>query len=414
VRSGKTYLGRAGATVTRRPGLVILLILLISAPVVAVAFTIPVSYDTTNLGLPSSNPTQQGLTVLEQQFGPSVFAPSWVLVTFSQPVFPDSTVNLPELEDVASLTQLLNSTSGVSGVGSLVGSGGATLPVWLNLSELPPGPRALLLIDEATYVGIDGRTVQFQVATSSSGYSAAGGDVFGTIHGELSSFQSTHPEVETVYYGGAAQVTRDAQALTNSLMEWMLIGVTIGIFVVLFLILGTAIVPALVLGAIGLSILWAWVAIYYVVDMVKGIPLLFFIPLVLIVLTLGLGMDYNALVLTRVKEERLRGADSSEAIRRAVTHVGGVVTAAAVILGGPFIVLGILSSVGIIAAIGLGIGIATLLQSFVAQTYLIPAILALGKDKIWWGIGAKTAPPDSAPTGGPPRSTDGEARNGRP
>jgi RND superfamily putative drug exporter len=414
VRSGRTYLSRAGATVTRRPGLVILLILLISAPVVVVALSVPVSYDTTNLGLPSSNPTQQGLTVLEQRFGPSVFAPSWVLVTFSGPLFLNSSVNLQELENVASLTQLINSTSGVSGVGSLVGSGGAPVSDWLNLSKLPPGPRALLLIDEKTYVGIDGRTVEFQVSTNANGYSAAGGEVFGTIHGELVSFQSTHPEVDAVYFGGAAQVTRDAQALTNSLMEWMLIGVAVGIFVVLFLILGTAIVPALALGAIGLSIIWAWVAIYFVVDLVKGIPLLFFIPLVLIVLTLGLGMDYNALVLTRVKEERLRGASSSEAIQRAVTHVGGVVTAAAVILGGPFIVLGVLSSVGIIAAIGLGIGIATLLQSFVAQTYLIPAILAIGKDKIWWGIGTKAPQTESAHVGGPANAANPEAGELRP
>jgi RND superfamily putative drug exporter len=388
LRADKTYFSQAGKLVTSHPAAVIIVILLISVPVVIVAMGVPVSYDVTNLGLPSSDSTQKGLSVLEQQFGGSTTSPSYVLVTFSQPLFTNSSVNAKELADVQSIANIINSTSGISHESSLVGPGGAPLSTWLNYSYLPPWPKTALMIDQQTYLGIDGRTVEIQIATNASGYSGAGGDAFNSIHTSVGSFQSTHPEVASVYYGGAGQTTLDSKALTNYLTEWMLIGVAVAIFVVLLAILGTAIVPLLAIAAICLSIVWAWTVIYYVVNVMEGIPLLFFIPLVLIVLVLGLGMDYNALLLTRVKEERLKGRSSSEAIKRSVTHVGGVVTAAALILGGPFLVLGLLTSVGVIAAIGLGIGIATILQSFVAQTYLIPAILAIGKDKVWWGIGS--------------------------
>ena len=391
--AGKTYFSHAGKLVTRHSVVVILVILLISVPVVVIAMGVPVSYDVTNLGLPSSDSTQKGLTVLEQQFGASTTSSSYVLVTFTQPLFPNSTVNAKELADVQSIANVINSTSGVSQVSSLVGPGGAPLSTWLNYSYLPPAPKTLLMIDQQTYLGIDKRTVEFQIATNASGYSGAGGDVFNSIHTRMGAFQSSHPEVASVYFGGAGQTTIDAQALTNYLTEWMLVGVAVAIFVVLLVILGTAFVPLLALGAICLSIVWAWTVIYYVVDLAKGIPLLFFIPLVLIVLVLGLGMDYNALLLTRVKEERLKGGPSSEAVKRAVTHVGGVITAASLILGGPFLVLGVMTSVGVIAAIGLGIGIATLLQAFIAQTYLIPAILAIGKDKVWWGVGSRKGAP---------------------
>ncbi|EQD51304.1 membrane protein containing MMPL domain protein, partial [mine drainage metagenome] len=280
-----------------------------------------------------------------------------------------------------------------------------SLPAWLNLSNLPAAPRAGLLSQVSTYVGKDGRTVRFQVVTNGSGYSAQAGSAFDPLEGEVRGFQSTHPEVTAVYFGGAAPTTRDYQALTNGALEGMLIGVSIGIFIILFLLLGAALVPALALGAIGLSILWSWAAIYAVVGLVEGITLSFLLPLILIILVLGLGMDYNALLLTRVKEERLKDGNSAEAVRRAVTNVGGIVTAASVILGGPFLILGLTSTLGLVAAIGLGIGIATLLQAFVAQTYLTPAILATGGHKMWWGLGSRRS------IGNPePPSSDGTSK----
>lgn len=389
IRSGRTYFSRAGSASTRRPVLLILVILLISVPVVYVALNVPVSYDLTDIGLPSSNPAQQGLTVLQQQFGQSSISSSFVLVTFQRPVLLNGSIDPGEITDVAALTALMNATPGVAQVSSLAGSDGSQLPAWLNLSSLPVAPRTLLVTNAAQYVGTDQHTVQFQVITSSSGYSASGSAAFQTLEGKVRAYQSSHPEVRAVYFGGAAPTTRDFQTLTNNALEGMLIGVSIGIFVILLVLLGAAFVPALALSAIGLSILWSWATIYAVVGLVEGISLTFLLPLILIVLVLGLGMDYNALFLTRVKEERLKGEDSQQAIRRAVTHAGGVVTAAAVILGGPFLILGFTSSLGFVAAIGLGIGMATLLQAFVAQTYLTPSILSVGRDRIWWGPGSK-------------------------
>ncbi len=389
VRAGRTYFSRAGLLATRRPVLIVVIILLLSVPVTYLALNVPVSYNLTDTGMPTSDPAQKGFIVYQQEFGESAVSSSFVLATFSQPLLANGSVNAQEFRDVAALTVLMNSTSGISDVSSVTGPGGATLPLWLNYSHLPVATRTNLLLSSQSFIGVDGRTVQFSVSTTSNGYSEAAATAFGKLENRVHSFQGSHPELETLYYGGAAQGTHDYQALTNQAMEGMLIGVSIGIFVVLLVILGAAFVPALALGAIGLSIVWSWATVYFVVSRLEGITLSFLLPLILIILVLGLGMDYNALFLTRVKEERLREKDPSKAIGRAVTHAGGVITAAAVILGGPFLVLGLTSSLGLVAAIGLGIGMATLLQAFVAQTYLTPAILTLGRDRIWWGPGAK-------------------------
>ena len=396
IRARKTYFSRAGGFATRRSVPIIVLIILLSAPVIYVALNVPVSYDLTNTGLPSSNPAQQGLTELEGQFGQSTISSSFVLVTFSQPLLENGSMNPAEITDVASLTSLMNSTLGVAQVTSLAGPGGSALSQWRNFSELPLGPRTALLAAASSYLGTDDRTVQFQVVTSSSGYSSTGSAAFDSVERKVSSFRTSHAEVAAVYFGGAAPATADYQSLTNNALEGMLIGVSVAIFIILLILLGAALVPPLALAAIGLSILWSWAAIYAVVGFLEGVSLSFFIPVILVILVLGLGMDYNALLLTRIKEERLKGVSADAAIQGAVTHAGGVVTAAAVILGGPFLLLGLTSSLGIISAIGLGIGIATLLQAFVAQTYLTPAILSIGGHKIWWGLRSKMPRDDSA------------------
>jgi RND superfamily putative drug exporter len=385
ISSSQEYIARAGRLATRRPVTVIAIILLLSAPVVVVALQVPVSYDITNIGLPASEPAQQGFDQLNSQFGSGYSSGSYLLVTFSAPVLAENRTNAQEFRDIAALVAAVNSTPGVATADSLVGGGGAPLDSWLNYSELPPAQAAALSGVVGSYVGVDGRTVLIQVTTNVSGYSGPAVSVMGQVRDRVQSFESSHPEVTQVLYGGAAQTTSDLRDLVNRANEGMLIGAALGLFIVLLIILGSAFVPILALGAIGLSILWAWASTYFVVGILENEALIFLLPLILLIMVLGLGMDYNVLLLTRVREERARGKESLEAIQAAVTHAGGVITAAAVILGGAFLLLGLTSPLGMLAGIGLGIGIAVLLQAFVVQTYLTPAVLALGKDWIWKG-----------------------------
>ena len=407
IKHQRTYFTRAARLATRRPVSLIVLVIVLSAPIAYLAFQVPISYDLTNIGLPPSNPAQAGFTKLSQEFGPAMISPSFVLVTFSQPLFPNGSVNLLELRDVAALDTMMNTTAGIAQVDTLVGAGGAPLSAWENLSKLSPASQASLFALEGQYVGVDGRTVLFNVATTDSGYSAGAGTALSTIKSDIGSYRTSHSEMSAIYYGGAAQQTQDYEALTSSATEWMLIGASIGLFLVLLVLLDAIFVPLLALAVIGLSILWSWAVVYLVVGLIDKVTIVFLLPVMLLVLILGLGMDYNALFLTRVKEERLQGYPPKKAIRRAVTHVGGVITAAAVMLGAPFVLLGLTSPLGLIAGAGLGIGMAVLMQSFVAQTYVTPAVLTLGRNRIWWGPHrkqvAKEASSDGKSTGEPPR-----------
>lgn len=380
---GRTYFARAGRAATGHPKAVIAVILLLSVPLVLVALTVPLSYNF-YAQLPNDQPAENGLHHLNAQFGPGYVFPSIILVTFRQPLLQGNVTNAPEFTDANSILGIIQGTSGISTADSLTGPGGAPLSEWLNYSVLPPAERLTLHATLPQFIGNDNRTVWFTVTPSSDGLSNAAVDSLDRIEAQLGTFSNLHAEVQSVYYGGAASTIKDLATQTAAATERMIIAATIGLFLVLFLVLGSVAIPPVALATIGLSISWAYALTYLLVGRLMGSPIFFFVPTILFVLILGLGMDYNVFILTRVREERAKDDAGPQPIVRAVTHTGGVITAAAVILASAFLVLGT-STFTLLEAIGLAVGLAVILDAMVVRTYFVPAALALGRRGIWWG-----------------------------
>ena len=141
--------------------------------------------------------------------------------------------------------------------------------------------------------------------------------------------------------------------------------------------------PPLALATIALSIVWAWALTFLTLQVLFHISIFFFVPTILFILVFGLGMDYNVFILTRIREERLKGYPSSEAVVRAVGATGGVITAAALILGTAFFVL-TSGQFLLLRSIGFAVGIAVLLDAMFVRAYLVPASLSILKDRAWW------------------------------
>jgi putative drug exporter of the RND superfamily len=383
IAAGRTYFSRAGRAATTRPKTVIAVILLLSIPLIVVALLVPLSYNF-YAQLPSDQPAAQGLHHLEQQFGPGYVFPTIILVTFEKPLVVGNTTNATEFTDVNAIQSLMNHTAGITSADSLTGIGGAPLSTWLNYSKLPPAQRINLEGVLPQYIGTDNRTVWFTVTPSSDGLSNAAVNSLNAIERQLTSFSGQHPEIQAVYYGGAASTIKDLAVQTAAATERMIIAATIGLFLVLFLVLGSLAIPPIALASIGLSISWAYAITYLLLGKIQGVPIFFFVPTILFVLILGLGMDYNVFILTRVREERGKYSGTPRPVMMAVTYTGGVITAAAVILASAFLVLGT-STFTLLEAIGLAVGLAVLLDAMVVRTYFVPAVLALGKGGIWWG-----------------------------
>ncbi len=404
--AGRTYFARAGRIATSRPRSVIAVILLVSIPLVIVALNVPLSYNF-YAQLPNDQPAARGLQHLEQEFGPGYVFPTIILVTFAKPLVVANTTNATEFTDVNAIQGLMNHTSGIRSAESLTGLGGAPLSTWLNYSTLPPAARVNLHGVLSEYIGSDNRTVWFTVTPSSDGLSNAAVSSLNAIESQMGLFTQQHPEVQAVYYGGGSSTIKDLAVQTTAATERMIIAATIGLFLVLFLVLASLAIPPIALASIGLSISWSYAITYLLLGKLQGIPIFFFVPTILFVLILGLGMDYNVFILTRVREERGKYYGTPRPIVSAVTYTGGVITAAALILASAFLVLGT-STFTLLEAIGLAVGLAVILDAMVVRTYLVPAMLALGKGGIWWGpkrLQRLRAAPPEPPVESPPPET---------
>ncbi|WP_328767915.1 MMPL family transporter [Streptomyces sp. NBC_00286] len=107
------------------------------------------------------------------------------------------------------------------------------------------------------------------------------------------------------------------------------------------------------------------------------------LPLFLFVILFGLSMDYHVFVVSRIREARLRGRDTKDAIQHGVVTTAGVVTSAAVIMVAVFAIFGTLSMQSM-KQMGVGLAAAVLIDATIIRGVLLPAAMALLGERNWY------------------------------
>ncbi len=106
-------------------------------------------------------------------------------------------------------------------------------------------------------------------------------------------------------------------------------------------------------------------------------------PLFMFVLLFGLSMDYHVFILSRIRELRLRGTPTREAIATGIGASAGVVTSAAVIMVAVFSIFATLSVLEF-KMIGIGLATAILIDATVVRGVLMPAAMSLLGERNWY------------------------------
>ena len=107
------------------------------------------------------------------------------------------------------------------------------------------------------------------------------------------------------------------------------------------------------------------------------------IPLFAFVILFGLSMDYHVFVVSRVREAHDRGISTQDAVSHGIRISAGVVTSAAVIMVAVFAVFATLSMTTF-KQLGVGLGVAILLDATVVRAVLLPSVLAVLGERTWW------------------------------
>ncbi|MBQ0884811.1 MMPL family transporter [Streptomyces sp. RM72] len=107
------------------------------------------------------------------------------------------------------------------------------------------------------------------------------------------------------------------------------------------------------------------------------------LPLFLFVILFGLSMDYHVFVVSRIREARLRGRSTRDAIQHGVVTTAGVVTSAAVIMVAVFAIFGTLSMQSM-KQMGVGLAAAVLIDATIIRGVLLPAVMSLLDERNWY------------------------------
>jgi RND superfamily putative drug exporter len=107
------------------------------------------------------------------------------------------------------------------------------------------------------------------------------------------------------------------------------------------------------------------------------------IPVLVVIFTFGLSMDYEVFLLARIKEVWDRTGDNDRAVAAGLARSGRVVTAAAACIVVVF--LGFAAGRLLpLKALGVGMTVAIVLDVTVVRGLLLPAVMKLLGDRNWW------------------------------
>ncbi|MCQ2079540.1 MAG: MMPL family transporter [archaeon] len=157
------------------------------------------------------------------------------------------------------------------------------------------------------------------------------------------------------------------------------------IVLLLFFVMKSYVTPIRSVVTILMSVVWTVAITHLLFENVLGQGVLWLIPIVLLVICLGLGMDYDILLTTRIREYRFaKGMSNEESIEQAVLHSGSVITICGIIMGGTFGSL-MLASTPMLQQMGFALCFAILVDALFIRTYVVPAAMYLLGDWNWKG-----------------------------
>ncbi|MCA0144967.1 MMPL family transporter [Blastococcus sp. LR1] len=155
------------------------------------------------------------------------------------------------------------------------------------------------------------------------------------------------------------------------------------ITVVLALLLRALVAPVLLVATVAVSVLSTVgvgaLVFEHLFQFPGSDPQVLLIGFVFLV---ALGIDYNIFLMTRAREESMRHG-TRDGVLRALAVTGGVITSAGLVLAATFGALTVLPLV-ILTQLGFLVGFGVLLDTFVVRSLLVPALVHLLGDRIWW------------------------------
>lgn len=355
--------------------LVVALVIIFIASLIVYEAT-PTSFDLFSL-IPN-NPGKMGYYEMVSSYGGDYLSPTYVLLTFSSPIFSEGHFNDTELNSLNGICNTLLSNGNVSALSTVTYPFGHKI----NLSDIQASNFSINLImnQSLSFIGKDNSTVLVNIYLNHVSYSQDGINGLASVDSLLLS--STPANVHYLVGGTSQGLIDSSNSVTSSTYRLVEILAAI-IFLVLAYQLSSFLTPIRLLFNVGTSALLAVTISYVLFYYILHLPIIVFGPLFVIVTLFGVGLDYDIFLVTRTREEVVNGKSDEEAISEAIKENAGVILVLGFILSGVFGSL-IFSPIEIISEIGFSVTVGVLVDTTISWLFLIPALMLLLKRYNWW------------------------------
>ena len=359
-------------------------------PVVALLLVLGSPFLNIRLGLsgaetlPPDSESRRGQEILDDQFRESSAYPMAVVLDYAK----GSPLKKERIGEMYDLSRWLADRPGVKEVESVVDlDPSLSREQYQQLlsgpkEDLPPQIREALRRSTGDHLAV-------LTTYTSVGYNTE------EAHDLVRDIREEHPEVEgEVLVGGWSAFDLD---LTDSVAEATPLAiafVVLATYLVLFLLLGSVLLPlkAVVVNFLSISASYGALVWVFQEGHLSGLlnftpgPINTTTPIIMFCILFGLSMDYEVMLLSRIKEEYERSRDNRASVALGIERTGRLITGAALIMATVFFSFGLAETV-VIKAIGLGMGLAVMVDATIVRALLVPAAMRLMGHWNWWAPG---------------------------
>ncbi len=332
--------------------------------------------------LPQSQPARQMYDTVRADFSTSTLSPITLVV---EPSNGRPMTNARNLNDLEAFTEALDEIEGVESVVS----------VW---SFLPSGFGSGFLaggiqVDEELAAVVQPYLTANAAVVEVNIRAAPGSEAAKAI---LDTIRTEHPRLSdgafTVLAGGETATSVDLIGHLTDRLPWTLGLVTLATAVVLAVHFRSVLLPVKAVLLNMLSLTASFGALVWIFQEGHLASLLGFeplgytiviVPVLMFCFMFGLSMDYEVIMLSRIREAWLETGDNRVAVSRGLQGSARIVTSAAVIMLIVFASFGA-SRLQIIQQIGLGLAMAVFVDATIIRLIALPAAMQLMGRWNWW------------------------------
>ncbi|MGJ7913425.1 MMPL family transporter [Neobacillus sp. LXY-1] len=306
---------------------------------------------------PDELSSRKGFELLEKHYPAGQLAPVTVILTKDSEITIDDKFS----NNVQTLENKLKSIKGVDSI---------TQGVTVNMKQVPQG-----MISE------DKKAVKLQLVLKDNPYDTSALETVKQLRNQDkrmlkdSGFPADHYQL---HYDGQTAEQLDIRAMNQQDMIILFSFVTILITIMLGIQTRSIFMPILMMSTILLSFVatlgFGWIIFHNILGFDS---ISYRLPVYAFVFMVALGVDYNIMLVSRIKEEAAH-VSWKEAVGNGVALTGGVISSAGIILAATFAVL-ITQPLQELFLFGMTMALGVIMDTFLVRGMLLPSILVLLK-----------------------------------